>query len=107
MDDLSLDNAAFQWREALDAATDSLESVSRSRTALHFTSAELLARVARLERERDSTERALERLAGATHTHLQRHLRMRKTRNAGRDRPQRLPGPLPMAPGAIEGTLRP
>jgi TolA-binding protein len=107
VDDLSLDGAAFRWREALDAATDSLESVSRSRTALHFTSAELQARVAQLEHERDTTERALERLAGATHTHLQQHLRIRETRNAGRDRPQRLPGRLPMAPGAIERTLRP
>ena len=111
MDDLELDAAAYRWREALDAATDSLDNVSRSREALRFPTTELQARVARLEREREATERDLERLAATTHTRLLRHLRggnaLRETRNASRDRPQRLPGPLPMARSAIERTLRP
>ena len=85
MDDLALDTAAFRWREALDAATDSLDNVSRSREALRFSTAELRARMAQLEHERETTERALERLAGTTHTHLHRHLRT--TEN-----PQREPG---------------
>jgi beta-phosphoglucomutase-like phosphatase (HAD superfamily) len=74
MDDLALDTAAFQWREALDAATDGLDNVSRSRRALHFSTPELQARAAQLEHERDTIERDLERLAGTTHTHLHRHM---------------------------------
>jgi HAD superfamily hydrolase (TIGR01509 family) len=74
MDDRALDSAAFHWREALDAATDCLDNVSRSRRALHFSTAELGTLAARLEHERDMTERDLELLAGATHTHLHRHL---------------------------------
>lgn len=74
MDDLALDTAAFQWREALDAAADSLDNVSRSWEALHFSTAELQARAARLEHERDTIERDLEGLAGVTHTHVHRHL---------------------------------
>jgi hypothetical protein len=72
MDDLELDAAAYRWCEALDAATDSLDYVSRSREALRFSAAELRARVAKLKHERELTERALERLAGTTHTHLHR-----------------------------------
>ena len=74
MDDLDLDSAAFKWREALDAASDSLDNVSRSRRALHFSPAELQSRLAQLEHERDMAERDLEQLAGTTHTHLHRHL---------------------------------
>lgn len=85
MDDFALDTAAFRWREALDAATDSLDNVSRSREALRFSTSELRARMTQLEHERETTERALERLAGTTHTHLHRHLRT--TEN-----PQREPG---------------
>jgi hypothetical protein len=74
MDDVALDTAAFRWREALDAATDTLDEVSRSRRALGFSAPELQARVAQLEDERAETEHDLERLAGTTHTHLRRHL---------------------------------
>jgi HAD superfamily hydrolase (TIGR01509 family) len=74
MDDLALDSAAFQWREALDAATDSLDTVSRSRQALRFSTAELGTRVTELRHERDMTERDLERLAGTTHTQVHRHM---------------------------------
>ena len=82
MDDLALDGAAFKWREALDAASDSLDNVSRSRRALRFPSAELQARLAHLEHERDVAERDLEQLAGTTHTHLHRHLHGPRARAA-------------------------
>lgn len=82
MDDLALDIAAFQWREALDAATDGLDNLSRSRQALHLSTAELHARAAQLERERDTIERDLERLAATTHTHLHRHMHGPRARGA-------------------------
>ena len=75
MDDLELDTLAFRWRGALDVAADSLDQLSRGRRALQLSPTELSSRVAELNRERDTTELDLQRLAAATHTHLQRHLR--------------------------------
>ena len=69
-----LDPVAFHWREALDAATDSLDLLGRSRRALRFPPAELHARSTELGHERDVTEQRLERLAATMHTHLHRHL---------------------------------
>lgn len=74
VNDLQLDTLAFRWRGALDRAADGLAQVGRSRQALHFSSAELQARVSELERERGTTEVDLERLARATHTQLHRHM---------------------------------
>jgi HAD superfamily hydrolase (TIGR01509 family) len=82
MDELALDVLAFQWREALDSAGESLDDVVRSTQALHFSTAELRARRAQLEDEREVTDRELERLAGVTHAHLLRHMRGPRARSA-------------------------
>lgn len=74
MNDLQLDTLAFCWRDALDAAGDSLAQAGRSRQALHLSPGELYSRVSELERERGATEVDLERLARITRTHLHRHM---------------------------------
>jgi len=75
VDELVLDTVAFQWREALDSAADSLDGLARSRLALRFPPAELQARALKLKHEREATERGLELLAATLHAHLQRHTR--------------------------------
>jgi HAD superfamily hydrolase (TIGR01509 family) len=75
VNDLTLDLLAFQWREALDSAAETLGDVGRSPQALHFSTGELRARISQLERERLVTDRELERLAGTVHVHLHRHMR--------------------------------
>jgi hypothetical protein len=75
MDDPELDTLAFRWRGALDIAAESLDELTRSRRALQLSSTELRSRVAELDRERDTTELDLVRLAAATHTRLHRHMR--------------------------------
>jgi hypothetical protein len=75
MDDFELDTLAFKWRGALDVAASSLDELSGSRHALRLSSAELRSRVASLDRERDTTEFDLGRLAAATHTQLHQHMR--------------------------------
>jgi hypothetical protein len=85
VNDLQLNTLAVCWRSALDRAAAGLAQVGRSRQALHFSSAELHARVLELERERGTTEIDLERLARATNTHLHRHMQGPPT-PGGRDR---------------------
>jgi HAD superfamily hydrolase (TIGR01509 family) len=75
VNDLELDALAFRWRGALDTAADSLAQAGRSRQTLRLASAELQARVSKLERERGVTDADLERLAHTTHTHVHRHMR--------------------------------
>jgi multidrug resistance efflux pump len=72
---LELDELATHWREALDAASDSLEQLSRSRRALQMTAPELHDRLIELEHERAETELDLEQLARTEHLDLRRHLR--------------------------------
>jgi cytosine/adenosine deaminase-related metal-dependent hydrolase len=74
VNDLQLDALALRWRGALDLAADTLVRVGRTPHALYFTSGELRARASQLDRERGVTERELEQLARATHTHLHRRL---------------------------------
>jgi hypothetical protein len=71
--DTDLDLLSIHWREALDAAEDSLSAVGRSRPTL--PAAELRDRLKGLKDERGRTELDLEELARATNTHLHRHLR--------------------------------
>src|SRR5690242_16516470 len=71
--DVDLDLLAIHWREALDAAEDSLGAVGRSRPTL--PPAELRDRLNGLKDERGRAELDLEQLARATHAHLHRHLR--------------------------------
>lgn len=75
MNGLTLDLLAFQWREALDSAGETLDDVGRSPQALQLPKEELRARLWQLERERDLTDRGLERLALTVHGHLHRHMR--------------------------------
>jgi beta-phosphoglucomutase-like phosphatase (HAD superfamily) len=71
--DVDLDLLAIHWREALDAAEDSLGAAGRSRPTL--PPAELRDRLNGLKDERGRTELELEELARMTNTHLHRHLR--------------------------------
>jgi hypothetical protein len=74
MHDAELDTVASHWREALDAAEESLDEVSRSRRVLQFRALDLRERAKELSDERARIEVDLEKLARATRTHLHRHL---------------------------------
>jgi hypothetical protein len=69
-----LEILASHWREALDAAEDSLVEVSRSRRALQFPVIELHERLHDLDLERREAELDLEHLAQTTRVPLHRHL---------------------------------
>jgi beta-phosphoglucomutase-like phosphatase (HAD superfamily) len=71
---LQLDHLAIHWREALDAASDSLEELGRSRRALQVPVPELHDLLIDLEHERGEIELGLERLARSEHIELHRHL---------------------------------
>jgi len=74
MERLQLDNLAIHWREALDAASVSLDELSRSRAALQVPAPELHDRLIELEHERGEAELDLEQLARTEHIQLNRHL---------------------------------
>jgi hypothetical protein len=73
MKDVDLDLLATHWREALDAAEDSLGALGQSRPTL--PPAELRNRMNGLQDERGRIELDLEELARMTNTHLHRHVR--------------------------------
>jgi len=77
MEAVELDALAIHWRDALDAAENSLAEVSRSRRAFRLSATELHDRLVGLRFERGAAELDLELLARTAHVELHHHVRGR------------------------------